>query len=56
MAYGDATLQNPPVPWEEFEYTEETSPLSRYTCLYRPWRFSADSLLDCLRVSEKHLL
>jgi len=22
MAYGDATLQEPPVPWEEFEYTE----------------------------------
>ena len=22
MAYGDATLQEPPVPWEEFEYME----------------------------------
>jgi sugar phosphate isomerase/epimerase len=22
VAYGDATLQNPPAPWEEFEYTE----------------------------------
>jgi hypothetical protein len=22
VAYGDATLQNPPVPWEEFEYME----------------------------------
>jgi hypothetical protein len=22
MAYGDATLQDPPIPWEEFEYVE----------------------------------
>jgi hypothetical protein len=22
LAYGDATLQTPPIPWEEFEYTE----------------------------------
>ena len=22
MAFGDATLQSPPIPWEEFRYTE----------------------------------
>ncbi len=52
VLFGDSVFERT----EETRTSEEISPLSRYTCLYRPWRFSADSLLDCLRVSEKHLL